>query len=66
MVKISKMLNTKCVYVRCGVKIMLDLVLKVLKVIVSLLPFCWRVPFFFCQFSVVTVANARFLLYSET
>jgi hypothetical protein len=47
---------------------MLGLVLKVLKVIVFLLPYCWRAPFL-CQFSVVTVANARsyswgFLLYS--
>jgi hypothetical protein len=55
--------------VRSGVKIMLGLVVKVLQVIVSLLPFCWRAPF--CQFSVVTAANARscswvFLLYSET
>jgi hypothetical protein len=44
-VKISNMLNTKCVYVRSGVKIMLGLVLKVLKVIVSLLPFCRPAPY---------------------
>jgi hypothetical protein len=40
------MLNTKCVYVRSGVKIMLGLVLKVLTVIVSLLPLCRGAPLF--------------------
>jgi hypothetical protein len=44
------MLNAKCVCVRSGVKITLGLVLKVLKVIVSLLPFFWRVPLFFVKF----------------
>jgi hypothetical protein len=41
-----KCLITECVYVRPGVKIMLGFVLKVLKVIVSLLTFCRRFPFF--------------------
>jgi hypothetical protein len=41
MVKLSKMLNTKCVYVRSGVKIRSSLAVKVLKVIIKTLPSCY-------------------------